>query len=138
GIYQKDFKDLKSSGQMTFGGDVKGTYNSKTYPAFHLLLDISNGMFQYPRLPGSVNNVNVNTAIESPGGSLDNTIVDIKKAHMEMGGETLDAYMTVKTPMSDPYLNGGIKTKITLDKIKNFIKLSTGTSLSGFIEANLK
>jgi hypothetical protein len=137
GIYKKDFKDLKSSGQMAFNGDVKGVYNSRTYPGFHVNLQVSNGMFQYPGLPGAVTNVNVNTNVSNPGGALNNTVIDIKKLHAELGGESLDAYMNIKTPMTDPYLDGALKTKLTLDKIKNFIKLEN-TQLSGLVDADLK
>jgi hypothetical protein len=138
GIYQKDFKDLQSSGKMSFGGDVKGIYNSKNYPAYHVNLEINNGMFRYPGLPGAVDHVNISTLVENPGGALDNTVVNVKNAHMEMGGEALDAHMIVRTPISDPDLDASLKAKITLDKIKNFIKLGANTTLSGLMDADLK
>ncbi len=138
GIYQHNFKNLQSSGQMSFGGTVKGVYNEKSYPGFNISLAVKNGMFKYPDLPSAVNNVNIDASVNSPGGSLDKMTADIKKLHMEMGGEPIDAYLQVKTPMSDPYLNAGIKAKLSLDKVKNFYKLPSGTTISGIVEADIK
>src|SRR6185437_7853800 len=138
GIYKNNFKNLQSSGQMSFGGTVKGVYNDKSYPGFNILLAVKNGMFKYPDLPSAVNNVNIDALVASPGGSLDNMTADIKKLHLEMDGEPVDAYLQVKTPMSDPYLNAGITAKLSLDKVKNFYKLHSGTTLSGNVDADIK
>ena len=138
GIYKNNFKNLQSSGQMSFGGSVKGVYNDKSYPGFNVSFAVKNGMFKYPDLPSAVNNVNIDATVNSPGGPLDNMVADIKKLHLEMGGEPVDAFLQVKTPMSDPYLNAGIKAKISLDKVKNFYQLPTGTTISGLVDADVK
>lgn len=136
-IYAKDFADLKSSGQLALQGEVKGLYSETQYPAFNLQLLVNNGMFQYPKLPTAANNVNVDLYVNNPGGDLDNTIVDLKKFHVELGKEPFDANLIVKTPISDPHIAANVKGKINLGEIKNLMPLPPQTELAGVVTSNL-
>jgi hypothetical protein len=136
-IYAKDFAQLKSSGKFALQGEAKGTYSPTQYPAFNVHLQVNDGMFQYPRLPTAVNNVNINMSVNSPGGDLDNTVVELKQFHVEMGREPFDAALLVKTPISDPDLNANIRGRINLGEIKNLFPLAPGTELGGLIDASL-
>jgi hypothetical protein len=137
-IYTKDFADLKSSGQLALQGEVKGPYSETQYPAFKLQLLVSNGMFQYPQLPTAVNNVNVELHVNNPGGDLDNTVIDLKKFHVELGKEPFDVTLLVKTPISDPHIAANIKGKINLGEIKNLMPLPPQTALAGIVTSDLR
>jgi hypothetical protein len=137
-IYTKDFAGLKSSGQIALQGEVKGIYNEKQYPAFNLQLLVNNGMFQYPKLPTAVNNVHMALHVNNPGGDLDNTIVNLKKFHVELGKEPFDANLLVKTPISDPLIAANIKGKINLGEIKNLMPLPPQTELAGIVTSDLR
>jgi hypothetical protein len=137
-IFTKDFADLKSSGQIALQGAVKGLYSEKQYPAFNLQLLVNNGMFQYPKLPTAVNNVNVDLHINNPGGDLDNTVIDLKKFHVELGKEPFDATLLVKTPISDPHIAVKVKGKINLGEIKNLMPLPPQTELAGAVTSDLR
>jgi hypothetical protein len=137
-IYAKDFAGLKSSGQIALQGEVKGIYSETQYPAFNLKLLVTNGMFQYPKLPTAVNNVNMDLHVNNPGGDLDNTVVDLKKFHVELGKEPFDANLTVKTPISDPHIAANVKGKINLGEIKNLMPLPPQTELAGVVTSDLR
>ncbi|MEP7127729.1 MAG: AsmA-like C-terminal region-containing protein [Chitinophagales bacterium] len=136
-IYTNDFKNLKSSGTLSFDGFVKGTYNDKSLPAYGLTLAIQNGMFQYPSLPTAVKNVQVDLKVNNPDGVTDHTIIDLKKLHVEMGSDPFDARMFVSTPISDPNIDATVKGKINLGNIKNIVPLEKGTNLSGMLIADV-
>ncbi|HEX4851222.1 MAG TPA: AsmA family protein, partial [Puia sp.] len=67
-IYQKDFASIKTSGQVKFGGFVKGKYDNTHMPAYQIALDVKNGFFQYPDLPKSVKNINLTCQVDNPDG----------------------------------------------------------------------
>lgn len=136
-IYSKDFGSLRASGNMALNGFVKGVYSDKSFPGFNLTMRVDNGMFQYPDLPSPVNDVFVDMKVDNPGGDLNNTVVNIQKAHFAMSGSPFDARLMVKTPMSDPYLDGAVKGTIVLDKMKDVIKLDQGTKLTGTLDADV-
>lgn len=134
-IYSNDFKSIKTSGKASLDAYVKGMMKGEEYPAFDLKLIVENAMFQYPSLPKAVNNINVNMAVNSKGGSLDNTVVDISKFNFTMGGNPFSAALTVKTPMSDPDLKASMNGVLDLAMIKDVYPLEQGTKLNGKLTA---
>ncbi|MGZ5304331.1 MAG: hypothetical protein ACXWDO_09485, partial [Bacteroidia bacterium] len=137
-IYSKDFKNLRASGTLALNGFVKGLMTDNSYPAFNIKLNINNGYFQYPDLPYPVKSVFVDTDISSPGGDLNNTVVNVKRATFNMAGEPFDARLLVKNPMTDPYLDGAIKGRVVLENMGKVIKLDAGTKLAGTVNADVK
>ncbi len=134
---EESFNNLKAAGKLDMNGFVKGTYNEKSLPGYGLILNISDGMFQYPELPSSVNNVNVNLNINNPDGVTDHTVIDLKKLHIELGNEPFDARLHVTTPVSDADIDGMMKGIINLSNIKKYIPMEKGTEFSGTLKADL-
>lgn len=136
-LYMKDFKSLKTSGNLKLSASVKGDMTNVSYPAFDVRIAVDKGMFQYPSLPKSVNDININAHIFSRGGSLDNTVVDIPLFHFSMAGNPFDLTARVATPMSDPDVNGTMRGVLNLNRIGEFYPLEKGTNLRGQINADL-
>jgi hypothetical protein len=136
-MYSENFKDLKSSGKMAFDGFVKGRYNGKSMPGFGINLNIDNGMFKYPSLPASVQNVFVDLKVNNPDGVPDHTSINLARLHVEMNNDPFDAHLILKTPVSDPDIDAFMKGKIDLSGIQKFMPLEKGTSLSGIITADV-
>ncbi|MDH6304323.1 uncharacterized protein involved in outer membrane biogenesis [Parabacteroides sp. PF5-5] len=136
-MYTADFKDIKTSGVASLDGYVKGTMKGESYPAFDMKVIVSNAMFQYPSLPKAVDNINLNIALQSKGGSLNNTVVDMSKFSFALGGNPFNGNLRVTTPMSDPNIKMHANGIIDLGMIKDVYPLETGTELNGKITADL-
>ena len=137
GIYQNNFKDIKTTGKLTLSGMVKGTMNKKQMPAFSVNLAIQDGSFQYPALPQKVSNIQVKLAVDNPDGVPDHTIVNLEKGHIEFGAEPFDFRMLLKTPVTNQWIDAAMKGKVDLSQMQNFVKLEAGTKLSGVIAADV-
>ena len=135
-IYTKDFAGLKTSGTLSFGGDVKGRYNNKQSPGINLTLLVSDGFFAYPGLPKSVENVNIDIKIFYDGVYEDNTKVDVNKFHLELAGNPFDMQLHIITPMSDMQMNGLIKGRIDMASLADVIPME-GTLMEGTINTDL-
>ncbi len=136
-VYSKDFEDIEAQGKLALNGLIKGTYNEVLYPTINLDIVVEDGMFKYPDLPKSVDNIEINTNVSNPGGSLDEMIVDIKKFHIEMAENPVDIKMLIVTSEEDVSLDGNIKGKIDLAQVKDFYPLAEGEDLSGVIKVDL-
>jgi hypothetical protein len=136
-LYMKDFKSIKTSGNLRLGAFIKGKMQGDNYPAFGLNIAVDNGMFQYPSLPKSVQDIKIKANISSAGGSLDNTIVDISVFHFNMADNPFDLKAYVATPMSDLYVKGSARGIINLGIVKQVYPLDKGTNLEGRIQADL-
>ncbi len=136
-MYTADFKDVKTSGTAKLEAYIKGLMHGDSYPAFDVKIIVNDAMFQYPSLPKAVNNINVDMAINSKGGSLDNMIIDISKFSFNLGGNPFSGSLNVSTPMSDPNLKAQANGTIDLGMIKDVYPLEKGTALNGKMTANL-
>ncbi len=136
-IYLKDFADIRTSGRLSFAGFVKGTYTENTLPAFGLDIMVADGEFSYPGLPSSVSNINLETNISNPGGVADKTVVDVKKFHFTMLDNPVDLRLLVRNPVSDPYIDAGLKGFIDLSAVSKVYPLGEGESLAGNVEADI-
>jgi hypothetical protein len=137
GAYTKDFEGVKASGKLSLEAFIKGIYNEKIMPAFGVKLLVENGMFQYPSLPKSVNNIHIDVNVNNKDGVPDHTITDINKFHLEMAGNPVDIKMHIATPVSDMSIDGDVKGKLDLSSVKEYIPLEADQQLSGNITADI-
>lgn len=136
-VYQKDFTKVKTSGSALFNGSVKGEMNGSKLPAYHINLSITNGFFQYPDLPSSVKNINVLMKVDNPDGITDHTVMDLSKAHFEMGNDPFDLRVLVKTPVSALWIDANAKGRLDLGNISRMVKLEKQTTLKGLLNADV-
>lgn len=135
--YNESFKDLKSSGTLSFKGYVKGIYNEKSMPGYGIDLNIENGMFQYPSLPRAVTDVQVKCKIDCPSGVPDATVIDAPKIHVNLGQFPIDARLKVTTPVSDANIDAAVKGALNLASVKEFFPLDASTQLNGNVKADI-
>ncbi len=136
-IYANSFEGVKAGGDVNMSGFLKGKMVGDNYPVFDFKLIVVKGWFQYPKLPKSVQNINIAADISNPGKTLDATVVDVSKFAFTLGGNPFSAQMRVAYPMSDPELIMKAVGKIDLGNIKEIYPLETGTQLNGVLDMNL-
>ena len=138
GVYTAEFASVKTSGLLALDGFAKGIYNDKKMPAFGVKLVIKDAMFQYPSLPKSVTNIQVDLVVDNKTGAPDATVIDLNKFHIEMAGNPVDAKMHLSTPVSDADIKAEVSAKINLATVKDVIPLEKGDDLNGLINADIK
>ncbi|MEH0156533.1 AsmA-like C-terminal region-containing protein [Limibacter armeniacum] len=133
GMYQQDFKDLKSEGEVKFEAKLKGMYTEEKMPAFNLVLQVNNGMFQYPDLPSAVEQVHVDMLVANPDGVPENTLVDVKDFSLKMADNPIRGKLRfLELDAYDLKLNG----KLDLDAVEKIYPMDS-TEMSGVISADI-
>ncbi|MCW3788851.1 AsmA family protein [Plebeiibacterium sediminum] len=128
---------VNTKGNLTLQSTLKGVYvDADHLPAFNVKLIVEDGFVQYPDLPKSIEDINVNFTVDNSGGSADNTISEIKKFHFKLGDNPFDASMIVKNPVSNAQFKGGILGTIDLGSLKDAIPLDS-FDIKGIIDANI-
>jgi hypothetical protein len=136
-VYMKDFESIETKGNFLFKGMAKGIYNDNILPAFDIVLKVNDGYFKYPDLPKAAENILVDLQINNPGGSDDNTIINLKKFHVDLATNPIDMEMYIATPVSDPQIKGSIKSQMNLVTLKDVIPQEPGINYTGSITADL-
>lgn len=135
-VYAKDFESVKTEGKLALNGFAKGRYNEKMLPAFSLKVLVENAMFKYPDLPKQVDNIFVDVKIDNPGMDADKTVIDISKFSFAIAENPVDMKFLIKTPVSDPDIDGKIAGKINLASVKDAMPLEDA-ELNGKIIADI-
>lgn len=137
-IYKKEFESVQTDGLLTLSGYAKGIYSAadSTIPDVGIDLVVENARFQYPDLPKSVENVNINTKVLVNGSDPDLTTVDVTRFHLEIGGSPFDAALSIRTPISDPDVRGLMKGTIDLSAFSDIIPMEEVT-LAGKVSTDL-
>jgi hypothetical protein len=128
-VFMEGYEKLKTEGDIAFDGYAKGTYNAVSMPAFGLNMKINNAMMQYPDLPTSLKNIAMDLAVDCKDGVIDHTIIDLKKFHVDLGNNPIDA---------EAYVNGLNPYDIQKARLKAQVKLEDITQMFPIDSLSLK
>jgi uncharacterized protein involved in outer membrane biogenesis len=129
GMYTKDFAKIETKGELAFNGFVKGTYSEKQMPAFNLTMNVKDGMFKYPELPTAVNNIAMDLTVDNKTGIIENTLVDLKKLHLDFGSNPVDAKLLIEN-LKDYKMNADLKAKLNLAELNKMFPMQ-GLEMKG-------
>ena len=137
-IYTGDFASLKTAGNLALHGQVNGLLKGERIPAFDMRLNIGDGMFQYPGLPSSVSDVQVDARIFNEGNRTDQVVIHVPELRMMLAENPVSAHFGLHTPVSDPHVNMGLAGSLNLAGIGTFFPLKEGMVLEGLLESRLE
>lgn len=135
GIYTKSFDNIQAEGDLSFSGFAKGTYSEKQMPAFNLILLVKDAMFKYPDLPTAVNNINLDLLIDNKDGKIENTLVDLKKLHLDFGSNPVDARVRI-TRFYPTNIDANLAAKLNLAGLNKMFPME-GLEMKGDYAINL-
>lgn len=135
GMYTESFNNIETSGELAFNGFAKGTYSDTQLPAFNIGLKVIDAMFKYPDLPTPINNINLDMLVDNKDGVIDNTIIDIKKFHMDFGSNPVDARALI-SKMYPTNVDANITAKLNLAELSKMF-LVEGLDMKGNYALNL-
>jgi hypothetical protein len=135
-VYSKDFASVRTTGSLALSGRVKGRYGKTAFPAFTLRTKVDNATFRYPDLPLPARDIFLDLGISNPGGSADNTVVNLSRLHLVLGKNPVDAVLVLRTPISDPDVDARMQGTVDLADLKRTVKLENVQQLAGVISAD--
>lgn len=135
GMYTKSFESIETSGDLTFDGFVRGTYSETQMPAFNVGLKVIDAMFKYPELPTPINNINLDMLVDNKDGVMDNTVIDIKKFHMDFGSNPVDARALI-SKIYPTNVDATITAKLNLAELNKMFPVE-GLEMRGNYALNL-
>ncbi len=135
-IYAKDFETIKTEGDLSFDGWVKGTMNDSLMPGYAVNLAVNDAMFQYPDLPTAVRNIAIDLHVLCEDGVIDNILVDLKKFHMEMGANPIDARLRLEG-LEPANIDANIQATVNLEDITRIYPIDS-IELKGLLALDVK
>ncbi|MEP6737251.1 MAG: AsmA-like C-terminal region-containing protein [Chryseolinea sp.] len=135
GMYSADFKDIETKGDLAFNGAAKGTYSDKQMPAFNVNLVVKDAMFKYPKLPTPISNIAIDLLVDNKDGVIENTVIDLKKMHLDFGSNPVDAHALI-TKMYPTNVDATVSAKLNLAELNKMFPMQ-GLDMKGNYSLNL-
>lgn len=137
-FYYTGYESMITSGSMALDGFVRGRMDEKNLPGWDVNLDVSNASIKYPDLPGKISNIQVKAGSKFKGGdNMDLMTVDVPKFHANLSKNSMDASLSLRTLMSDPYIQSKIKANVDLSTLKDFMPMAEEESYQGILDADI-
>ncbi|MBX2899099.1 MAG: AsmA family protein [Cyclobacteriaceae bacterium] len=138
GVYTPDFGKIETKGDLAFSGFVKGTFSETQMPAFNLNLKVDEAMFKYPDLPTAITNINMDLLVDNKTGVIENTLVDLKKLHLDFGSNPVDARLMIEN-LKDYRMDGQLKASLNLAELGKMFPME-GLTMAGLfaVDASAK
>lgn len=136
--YASMLDGVKTEGTFEMDATVKGLYAEKNMPAINALLKAENGRIQYPKLPKSIDDIQIDVKVVSPQStSLDAMTIDMSKCTMKIADSPLSATLFLSTPMSDPNIKASLKTSLDVASLRDVMPLEKDDKVNGKINADV-
>ena len=135
--YMPDMPQMDIRGKAALQGSVRGTYNEKNYPAYHIAMDVRNGRIKGKDLPESIDHIKLDTRVDFPGGAdLDATVIDMPVIAFSVAGNQAQGRLNVRHPMTDPLVDTRFKAGLNLGDFKKALPMKTVRRLEGFLQTD--
>ena len=136
--YSGDVNKVKTTGQFTVDGKVKGNLTATTIPAFDVKIASNNASFQYPDLPKSIKNIIIDTHIVNDTGIMNDTYVNLNQLSFSIDQDVFTAKANVKNIATNALVDAELKGTINLANVTKAYPVKLDKPLTGILKADVK
>jgi len=136
--YSGDINKVKTTGQFSVDGKVKGNLTETTIPAFDVKIASNNASFQYPDLPKSVKNIIIDTHIVNETGLMNDTYVNLHNLSFAIDQDVFNAKAIVKNIAENALVDAELKGTINLANVTKAYPVKLDKPLTGILKADVK
>ncbi|SRX53749.1 AsmA-like C-terminal region-containing protein [Aequorivita sp. CIP111184] len=135
--YVKQIKDVKTTGNFTVNGMLKGIVDSTHIPMMDINVASENASFKYPDLPKAVDNITIDAQLKNETGFLKDTYLNIPKLTFRIDGEPFRINGSIKNMTENPFVNMEMQGTLNLANIKKVLPVEMEQNLSGIFKADI-
>ncbi len=135
--YTKDIENVKTTGNFTVNGIIKGLVSDETIPTLDINMRSDNASFKYPDLQKSVNNIVIDASVKNTSGNVDDTFVDINKLNFKIDEDIFKSEAHIKDLTGNMLVNANLDGILNLANITKAYPIELENQLSGILKGKL-
>ncbi|MFD2909885.1 AsmA-like C-terminal region-containing protein [Flavobacterium ardleyense] len=137
-VYSGDIEKVKTTGQFSVDGKVKGNLTETTVPTFDIKIASNNASFQYPDLPKGVKNIIIDTHIINETGLMNDTYVNLNKLSFAIDQDVFNAKANIKNLATNALVDAQLNGVINLANVTKAYPVKLDKPLTGILKADVK
>ena len=123
--------ELKAKGPIKWKGDAL-----QSVPAFKLDLKLHQGRLKYDHLPAAIDSIQFHWVAENKSGSIEETIMDLRHLHMDMGKNVMHGFARVEG-YKNLKIKMDIKSELDLEDIEKMFPM-TDVVMKGHLSVDVE
>ncbi|WP_271423536.1 AsmA-like C-terminal region-containing protein [Aequorivita sinensis] len=135
--YVKQISDVKTTGNFTVNGVIKGIVDSIHIPTMDIKIASKNASFKYPDLPKTVENITIDAQLKNETGLLKDTFLNIPDLTFKIDGEPFRMNGSIKNITENPFVNLEMQGTLNLANIEKVLPVEIEQNLSGIFKADV-
>lgn len=136
--YVKQISDVKTTGDFTVNGVVKGIMDSGNIPTMDIRVASDNASFKYPDLPKTVENISIDAQLKNETGLLQDTFLNIPTLTFKIDGEPFRMNGSIRNITENPFVSMAMLGTLNLANIKEVLPIEMEQNLTGIFKADIK
>ncbi|OYQ37468.1 AsmA family protein [Flavobacterium cyanobacteriorum] len=136
--YSGNLANVKTEGDFTINGMVKGAMTDTTIPKFNIAIASNNASFKYPDLPKAVENIVIDTKIINETGVTNDTYVNLDNLSFRIDQDVFGAKATIRNLAENALVDASLKGTINLGNFAKAYPVKLSVPLSGILKADVK
>lgn len=133
--FQKQIEGLTATGDFNLSVKAEGEYYENHLPTINAVFAVNQAKVKYSQLPEAIENINIDLSVTNPGGSVDSTVIDLRKMSFTVANNPFNMFMKVVN-ISDPMLSGGAVGVVNFENLKRALPLKDMT-LKGVLNTDI-
>lgn len=135
--YSKNIENVKTTGNFTVSGMVKGDMVGEKIPAFAVEMFSENASLKYPDLPKMVRNIDIDLKVNNETGILNDTKVNLNKFTMTIDEDRFSARANVSNVIENPFVDADFKGVINLKNLSQAYPVSLDKKMAGILRMDV-
>lgn len=135
--YVKQINDVKTTGNFTVNGMLKGIVDSTHIPTMDIKIASENASFKYPDLPKTVDNITIDAQLINETGLLKDTYLNIPKLTFRIDNEPFRMNGSIENMTENPLVNMEMQGTLNLANIEKVLPVEMEQKLSGIFKADV-
>lgn len=136
--YVKQINDVKTTGNFTVNGMLKGIVDSTHIPMMDIKIASDNASFKYPNLPKMVDNITIDAQLKNETGLVKDTYLNIPNLAFRIDGEPFRMNGSIKNMTENPFVAMEMQGTLNLANIKEVLPVEMEQNLSGIFKADIE
>jgi len=134
--YIASTKDVKTSGEFSLNGWIRGIYSNNKIPLFNIEILSNNASIKYPELPKYIQNISIDAKIINQTGEIKDTYLNVSKFSFKIDDDVFSTKAKISDITKNILVNANIEGSVNLANISSAYPINLEQKLSGTIKAN--